>query len=371
MSLPTLYKRLSTGKVQEWQIAVFALEDKTAILKVIHGQMYGKKQETETKFTEGKNKGKKNETSPTEQALKEAKSKWLKQKDKGYSEDSGGISEAPIPLPMLAYSYTDYHKKVAFDDQTFYQPKLDGARSIAVKNDGAVKLWSRQGTPIETMPHIQHQLRDIMLDGDIFDGELYAHGIPFQKQISWFKKFNKDEYEKVSYHVFDLIPQEQLTFAQRYAILQTRLPVNCSTVELVETKKLSSHDHLLEVHSDLTANGYEGVIIRHGNCYYELNKRSKQLLKFKEFMDMEFEIVDAYENAGKMEGTCCFVLKTAEGRTFDCFPKGDDSIRRQYWQDFQAGLLTGKLMTVRFFAWTDTVPPVPRFPIGVGIRFDI
>jgi hypothetical protein len=47
---------------------------------------------------------------------------------------------------------------------------------------------------------------------------------------------------------------------------------------------------------------------------------------------------------------------------------GTEAQREQYWIDFQAGKLTGKMLTVKFFEWTTSENPVPRFPVGVCVR---
>src|SRR5277367_1861233 len=81
-TLPTLYKRASTGKIQIWMIGV----EKSTIITV-HGQLDGKSQRTEDVIKEGKNIGKSNETTAAEQALAEATSKWEGKIKKGYVED--------------------------------------------------------------------------------------------------------------------------------------------------------------------------------------------------------------------------------------------------------------------------------------------
>ncbi len=76
-----------------------------------------------TVISEGKNIGKKNETTPLQQAINEARSAWIKKKESGYSavgvtDEDGegddnesveggkgkGITE-DIPSPMLAHDY--------------------------------------------------------------------------------------------------------------------------------------------------------------------------------------------------------------------------------------------------------------------------
>ena len=79
---PQLYALDSKGKVKTWQIGVTAEENGTAAIWTMHGQLEGKKQLRPKPIKIGKNIGKKNETTPYQQAIKEAFSKHKKQIDK-------------------------------------------------------------------------------------------------------------------------------------------------------------------------------------------------------------------------------------------------------------------------------------------------
>ena len=74
MELPMLYKKTSVGKIQVWSISTV---ESTII--TISGQMDGKMITSTDTVTDGKNAGKKNETTASQQAELEAKAKWTKQ----------------------------------------------------------------------------------------------------------------------------------------------------------------------------------------------------------------------------------------------------------------------------------------------------
>ena len=99
---------------------------------------------------------------------------------------------------------------------------------------------------------------------------------------------------------------------------------------------------------------------------YKLGHRSYDLLKVKDFQDAEFEIIGGYENKGGQTGQCTLVCKTADGTEFGVKPEGTSEQRKWYWKNLDS--IIGKKLTVRFFSWTTSKYPVPRFPIGVGIR---
>ncbi len=115
------------------------------------------------------------------------------------------------------------------------------------------------------------------------------------------------------------------------------------------------------------ARGYEGIMLRNRFAPYKVGGRSADLQKVKLFIDMEFAIIGAYENE-KQRGQCTLECVTKAGASFGAKPKGDSKVREQYWTDWQAGKLKGKVLTVRFFEWTTSEHPVPRFPVGIVVR---
>lgn len=329
--------------------------------------MGGKLQSTSTTITEGKNVGRANETTPWEQCQLEAESLWTNKRDRrGYSETVPTGKQDKKLRPMLAKTYEA--GKVKYP--AFAQPKLDGIRCIATLQKGGFTLQSRQGKEFVSLGHLHTALQSTFdkCGEVILDGELYNHELKndFQKIVSAIKRDKpSSDTSLIQYHVYDVINDDD--FYNRNRFLKKNLQVN-KNVKLVTTLDIDNHDHLLERYQSFMGDGYEGAIVRHLSGKYEIDKRSSNLLKFKEFMDDEFVIVGAIENKGKQEGQCSLICKTKKGTEFAVKPKGTEQEREQYWNDWQAGKLKGKLLTVRFFSWTTSEQPVPRFPIGVGVR---
>src|SRR5687767_10538404 len=90
---PTLYHRTKLDKIVEWKIWVVG-----NAVHVEWGEIDGKKQTTVT-YSEGKNIGKANETTPEQQASLDAESQWQHRLDRKYSKT---IKEAKktVLLPM-------------------------------------------------------------------------------------------------------------------------------------------------------------------------------------------------------------------------------------------------------------------------------
>ena len=167
----TLYKKTSTGKIQEWGIAVVVNE-----IRSYSGQVSGKKIESTDIIANGKNVGKKNETTKEEQAYLEAESRWKNKKKKGYVENIEDAQNGKVSKlveggyePMLAKSFDKDSKHIIFPCAA--QPKLDGGRGCYDKK----AIWSRTRKTIISVPHIPEALKDLGFDK--LDGELFHNDI--------------------------------------------------------------------------------------------------------------------------------------------------------------------------------------------------
>jgi len=356
-TLPKLYKYSTTGKAQQWEIVISGNTFYT-----IEGQVGGKLTTSLPTVCKGKNIGKANETTDEQQALLEAKAKWQKKVDKGYSEVIS--TEKKFFEPMLA---NDAHKsKDLFTKRTFVQPKLDGLRAINQNNT----LMSRNGKPYVSTPHLYQ-------DKWILDGELYTHEYKddFNKIVSLCKKTKpepedlKESAEKVQFWCYD-IPSVDGPFSKRYEHLKILSLQFGDSFVLVPTYEVKSWDDIKKYHEQFLGEGYEGTIIRIDLGPYE-NKRSKQLLKYKDFVDEEFKIVGFEEGTGNRVGTIGFFIlqhdKNPE-QTFKSNIKGDFDFLKQVWQDRQSYI--GATATVKYFNRTPKTEDggdVPRFPFVIKL----
>ena len=244
---------------------------------------------------------------------------------------------------------------------------------MEVGTNGNIIFRSRQNKVFTSISHIADSWsahdRQRWL-GFSFDGELYNHDMKgdFQTLVSAIKRDSpSSKTHLIQYHIYDVCSDRD--FKDRVSFLQelTKFYIN-NFIKVVNTYIVNDHHDFLEKYKIFIEDGYEGAMLRNASGKYQFNRRSPDLQKHKEFIDEEFEIVGAYENKGKMAGQCTFECVTDKGATFGVKPRGTEQQRKQMWEDFQAGKLTGKMMTVRFFEWTNSDPPVPRFPVGIAIR---
>lgn len=130
---PKLYKKTSTGAIQEWTVYVDN-DSYNPVIVTKYGQLGGKIQTSTEIITEGKNIGRSNETSPMEQAYFQAKSDWEKQLKKGYVDNVDDAEDGKTDeiikggiAPMLAHKFSEQGHKIKYP--ALVQPKLDGCVS--------------------------------------------------------------------------------------------------------------------------------------------------------------------------------------------------------------------------------------------------
>ena len=370
---PTLHGEGVLGKTKVWTISVED-RDGSGVIMITRGYLDGKMQVSEKVISQGKNIGKKNETTPVQQATSEARASWIKMKESGYFEaikeevDNAasvrgkGIA-ADVPLPMLAHEYQKRGKGFPFP-QCFTQPKLDGTRCVGIPGRG---LFSRLR---KTIPHMEHILAELnrIPSHLILDGELYTNELTFQEIVGLVKKEtlkvgDLEKQIKIKYHVYDII-DSTMTYEERLQELSSLwLTHTFEHIYMVPTHRCGSEAEMKTQHGIFVQQGYEGIMLRASKGLYK-NVRSVDLLKYKEFFDDEYEVVGFKEGEGGEKGCVLWTCKTEKGDIFHCRPRGTHEERAELYQKGAAYI--GKKLTVRFQELTDD--GIPRFPVGIAFR---
>ena len=305
--------------------------------------LLGGKIQAKTETISGKNIGKKNETTPVQQAELVAKSLWKKQKDKGYYEE--GETNDTF-LPMLAHPFDKY--KHTLPEIIACQPKIDGIRMIAkLDGEGQVLLTSRTGKKVDGFERTRAKLSKVLVPGLTLDGEMYSDKITFETICSRFKRGDETDLE---YHVFDCHREEDenMSFTKRLASIPKG--VKKVTTQMVVIGKIKL------VYDSMMKKGWEGLIIRDPESKYAIGKRNKSLLKLKEMVTEEYKIVGhKIDKEGYVVWSCL-----AGDVEFSVKPSGTKKVTEAPEQHYN------KMLTVQFQNLSDY--GVPRFPIGIAVR---
>ena len=269
--------------------------------------------------------------------------------------------------PMLAYPAGD--TPIDYSKPIFIQPKLDGGRCLIQREDNympgaiffdprgvAVSAYSRTGKEWKNIDHILLDLQEFFrFNPDvILDGELYNHDLKndFEKIISLVRKTKPTEEDRlessqmVQFHCYDIV-DETKTYSERKKFIEDRVP-NSYCIKHVETSICTKED-VFFANKMFLNQGYEGSILR-TDSKYEC-KRSRNLIKLKDFQDTEATIIDWVEGKGKRIGTIGkFIGRDSEGIEFgmpvmDNFKKLQDN-----FEDMKTWV--GKTATFTYFERT-------------------
>jgi ATP-dependent DNA ligase len=379
---PVLYI-LNNNKIYQWKIEIVPVENYYTIV-TSHGQKDGKMVIHSKEIKEGKVK-----RTVLEQAIQIAKKNWENKKDKElYVEKLSNTHTTPktiVVRPMLANTFSfDLYKdtksrafKIGFP--AYVQRKYDGIRCISYMKDGEVILESRKGIPFQNFTKLKSELAllfEQMPPNFYFDGELYTDKLEFEV-ISGLIRLHENKIkesdieliDKIEYHIYDFYDANQpnLPYHVRHDNLVAFLKDHKKILSLckpVETIKINKLQDVKTYHDKFAQEGFEGIMIRDMNGIYEVNKRSKYLQKFKEFMEDEFDIVGFHEGTGDEKGAIIWDCKTKDGKTFAVRPKGTFESRQKLFLDGPKYI--GKKITVIFQEYS--TDGIPRFPVGKAIR---
>ena len=374
-TLDALYKRDTKGKLRIWEVQYGETDiagselHSNAGTRTVSGLVDGQKVTSGWNMSLPKNVGKVNETTSLTQAKAEAFAMWDKKAEKEYFKDVKEVDTYDKFKPMLAHDYTKTKVPVT---QGWVQPKLDGIRCV-VNKDG---MWTRSGKAINSCPHIWESLQGFMEQNPhyILDGELYNHELKadFNKIISLVRKTKstpadiEEAKSLVEYHVYDMFDKSapDMNFINR--VKQAYWAKN-EFVKIVTTDYCDTQEELDELYSEYMLNGYEGQMVRQDGTYE--NKRSKNLLKRKEFITEEYEVVSVEVGQGNWDGYAKrFVLKLPNGNQFGSGVRGNQAQLKELWE----AEVKPTWATLRYFEMTPD--GVPRFPVvidyGVGERED-
>jgi DNA ligase-1 len=363
--LNTLYKRNVNGKINQWSVKY----DENGYWTEF-GQVGGVITKSEKVIVEAKNIGKKNETTIQEQAIKEATSAWKKKiKSENFVENINDVDKKAFNPPMLAHKYEGEYS----DDIKFIQPKLDGIRCNMHFENGEVIALSRKNNPFYTVDHIKKSIHKILEENPSIhlDGELYNHELhdDFNKVVSLVKKEKlkeddiKEVVKYVRYNIYDMWDDNNsnLTFGERFEII-FKLFKNIEFIDIVPTYHVHNRFEVDKFFKEFIKNGFEGAILRKNEPYE--HKRSKNLLKYKEFMDDEFEVLDIFEGKAKNGIAEYAWISLGDGNACKATLAFTDEECGEIYKNKNKYI--GKEATVRFFGYTNDKKL--RFPVLKAFR---
>ena len=282
---------------------------------------------------------------------------------------------------MLANKYFEHPDKV--DGKHFYlTEKLDGIRCIAKVTPEEVKLFSRQGIPIEGLLDIEAELLETayrLNKSFAVDGELLVtdrENIPSKEQYKQTTMIVRKDGLKsgITYNVFDILDLDafenrccEMPYYQRrqrletYFLDKTYVKVLSVLYHGKDTSKIMEH---LNIQRELE---HEGVMINLEDEYYQFS-RTNALLKVKVMQDCDLEITGVQEGQGKFAGTLGALIVDYKGTPVGVGSGISDDIRREIWANPDKYI--GRVATIQYFEEThDANGKLSiRFPVFKELR---
>ena len=281
---------------------------------------------------------------------------------------------------MLATDSSKVLDKIK-DEEYYITTKLDGNRFIVVVDkEGNKTAYSRNGLVCEGFDSL---LDELELDNNrMYDGELLYFDDTLDSEER-FRKTNeivrcKGEKDKdlLQYHIFDSIDLIELeddslhqTYSDRREYLNT-LSENKyqKIVQVLYKGKIDGE--VFKLLDEVVYQGNEGLMANLSTGIYEFGKRSKNILKFKKFHDVDLLCIGMEEGEGKYKGMLGKILVEYYGYEVGVGSGFTDEQRKYYWENKDE--IVKHIVQIKYFCESSDKEGhlSLRFPIFQRIRDD-
>lgn len=395
-----LYTMDSQGKTRCWRGIVTPQSDGTAIIENESGLVGGVLSSIPIHVKVGKNIGRKNETTPFEQAVKRMRSAFDKKLKEGYVLDLADFEESGV---MKAHNARDSLHKLP--EYVYAQHKLDGIRAKFTGKATGNELTSKSNRLhpefLKELPCIA-ALDHMIEEGQSVDGEFYIHGMPLPEITSLVRSYKlctaeflrlctpvdngflvnikmadlKDLLfvglydtdmileravkvkegiyveadlecielvgsQDLEFWIFDA-PDPDMTFEERFLTLNDYRGMSDHHIVVVHTEMIHK-DELDAFNEFAISQGFEGTMLRNPAGKYVFGRKSYDLQKYKNFYDSEFPITGfSIDNQGNPN----LKFLSDAGYEFEARPIGSAGFRRRLLRDMDT--LIGRQATIRY-----------------------
>ena len=181
----------------------------------------------------------------------------------------------------------------------FASRKCDGVRCITIFDSmGDIRFYSREGKEFLTLDILKNDLMKLGFISIILDGEIcIVNNNGDENFQDIMKEIRKKDHtiENPRYMIFDMIDYDGFynkcsdrKLSDIFRLLKV-IESKCSNVKALDQIYVDDHKILEQLISNADKLGWEGLIIRRADSDYE-GKRSKNMLKIKNFKDQEYVV---------------------------------------------------------------------------------
>lgn len=278
---------------------------------------------------------------------------------------------------MLAFKYQDNTEHVKGKSFTI-TTKHDGIRVNAIKDNGKVSLYSRQGQPIIGLIDIETELANLPFDDFVLDGELmvaeYATMNSTERYKATTRIVRKDgEKHGVKILAFDVISLDEflnqkgmVQYSDRRRVMEEYFE-GLQYIEILPILYIG--DDMNEIENKIEEavnNGEEGVMININDAVYSFG-RTKNLLKYKKWQDCDIRCTGVEEGTGENVGKlgAITVEFPFNGKTYSCkCGTGFSASKREYYWSHPDEIIN-HIVTIKYFEISQNDQG------GYGLRFPV
>lgn len=274
---------------------------------------------------------------------------------------------------MLAKKYFEKEHKVK--GKFILTEKLDGIRCILIKENGTVKMFSRQGQPHEGFVGIEAEAMNLP-DGIVLDGEFILvneNGLNSADLYRETVKVARKDGEKrnIVFHVFDMMNVEDFRIGVSNVKCIDR-KISLGLMLAIEGAKFIKEVPMLYYGDDkevipalldkVIGEGSEGLMLNLADAPYEC-KRSGNILKIKRMQTVDLRVIGFEEGTGKYVGKLGRMNVGYKG--FECGVGSGftDADRTEIWNNQDS--YVGKIAEIQYFEESSNQNG------GVSLRFPV
>jgi len=257
---------------------------------------------------------------------------------------------------MLAKKFEEHSHKIK--GSYIITEKLDGNRCVAIKDNGVVKSFTRQGKQYEGLEEIESDIANLPIDNVVFDGELIAdiQGSTIEIYAETTSKARSKGSNKTGlvFHIFDMLDLKEFQNGKslsKCVARKARLTNIFETYSLPhckEVKPLYVGKDLSEVEKWMvyaSKQEWEGLMVNMDSFY--ICKRSDSILKVKVMSTCDVKVIGFEEGTGKYEGKLGAMIVDYKGYSCGVGSGFTDADREYIWNHQEEYL--GKIVEIQYF----------------------
>lgn len=279
--------------------------------------------------------------------------------------------------PMLALD----SKKMSVDQLNrawWLSLKMDGYRSMAhletTEEGEDYMVFKTRGGGIyegvaETLKYNQYLIDIARTYNCEIDGEFYIHGMPLNEHttICNTQKYTPELHDQMVFNIFDL-PDDTTPCNERMLLLNKlaeEYEDEYPRIKLVKHVYVKSAEEIAPLLDDAMSKKYEGLMGLAVADKYQFGKRNKSCVKFKPFLDDEFEIKGIVQGNRYIHDMVFELYTKDRFNTFKAVPLGDFFVRQEYTENEKSYI--GKMATIKYHRLNEETG-IPQITTFISVR---